>query len=166
MGGAVCLVIIFQCEDKTVPRTWKTGIDPTVNHIRTGPKNQIDFELNKGKGKFYPRGPTCEYNGKTVHCLSLCSKSGGITGEILVDILAYFDEIDLFPRVEGGSIPMLIVDGHQSCLHPKFIHYINNEGHEWSVCFGVSYATVLWQVGDASEQNRKFKTEWYRGKNI
>ena len=32
------------------------------------------------------------------------------------------------------------------------------------MCVGVPYATVLWQVGDASEQNRKFKIEWYRVK--
>lgn len=59
---------------------------------------------------------------------------------------------------------MLIVDGHQSRLDPKFIHYINDKDHEWKVCFGVPYATVLWQVGDASEQNGKFKIEWYRVK--
>ena len=30
----------------------------------------------------------------------------------------------------------------------------------------VSYATTLWQVGDASEQNGKFKVEWYREKQL
>ena len=32
------------------------------------------------------------------------------------------------------------------------------------MCFGVPYATTIWQVGDASELNGKFKVEWYREK--
>ena len=61
---------------------------------------------------------------------------------------------------------MLLVDGHQSRLDPKFINYINHNGHRWKVCLGVPYATTLWQVGDASEQNGKFKVEWYREKQL
>jgi len=37
---------------------------------------------------------------------------------------------------------MLIVDGHQSRLDPKFVAYINNKAHEWRVCLGVPYATL------------------------
>jgi hypothetical protein len=59
---------------------------------------------------------------------------------------------------------MLIVDGHQSRLDPAFVSYINDPAHEWRVCLGVPYATVLWQVGDASEQNGKFKIEWTKVK--
>ena len=59
---------------------------------------------------------------------------------------------------------MLIVDGHQSCLDPRFVTYINDKTHEWRVYLGVPYATVLWQVGDASEQNGKFKIEWTKVK--
>jgi hypothetical protein len=59
---------------------------------------------------------------------------------------------------------MLILDGHQSRLDPRFVSYINNKDHEWRVCLGVPYATVLWQVGDASEQNGKFKIEWTKVK--
>ena len=29
--------------------------------------------------------------------------------------------------------------------------------HQWCVCLGIPYGTALWQVGDSSEQNRKFK---------
>jgi hypothetical protein len=32
------------------------------------------------------------------------------------------------------------------------------------VCLGVPYATTLWQVGDASEQNGMVKLEWYHEK--
>ncbi len=58
----------------------------------------------------------------------------------------------------------MIVDGHQSRLDPKFVDYINNKKHPWKVCLGVPYATTLWQVGDASEQNGMAKMEWYREK--
>ena len=95
---------------------------------------EIDVEMNLGKGKYYPGGPTCTYNGKTVDCLTYISKSTGITGDILVDIMTYFNQIDLFPCIEGGPIPVLIVDGHQSCLDPKFVDYINNSNHWWKVC--------------------------------
>ena len=59
---------------------------------------------------------------------------------------------------------MMILDGHQIRLDPTFINYINDDGHPWKICLGVPYATVLWQVGDALEQNRKFKTKWYNAK--
>ena len=126
---------------------------------------EIDVEMNLGKGKYYPGGLTSTFNGKTVDCLTYVFQSIGITGDILVDILTYFDQIELFPRVEGGPIPVLIVDGHQSRLDPKFVDYINNKKHPWRVCHGILYATTLWQVGDASEQNGMVKLEWYREKS-
>ena len=42
-----------------------------------------------------------------------------------------------------------------------FVEYINDKNHTWKVCLGVPYATTLWQVGDASEQNGMVKLEWY-----
>ena len=116
--------------------------------------------MNVGKGKYYPGGPTCQYNGKTVDCLTFVLYSGGITGNILVKILTCFDAMELFPCYPEGPTPCLIVDGHQSHLDPKFVDYINTPGHKWKVCLGVPYATTLWQVGDASEQNGMVKSEW------
>ncbi len=125
---------------------------------------ELDLEVNFGEGKYYPGGLTCKYDGKVVDCLAYTSKNGGITGEILVEILTYFDSIDPFPPVPGGPNPILIVDGHQSRLAPVFVEYINNKNNTWKVCLGVPYATTLWQVGDASEQNGIVKLEWYREK--
>ena len=98
-------------------------------------------------------------------CLTYALESGGITDDILIEIQKYFDETDVFPWLPGGAIPVLIVDGHQSRLDPKFVEYINDDGHRWKVCLGVPYATTLWQVGDASEQNGMVKQEWYREKS-
>ena len=147
-----------------VPFTWRTGIDHTINPILTVDGKKIDFELNVSEGTYYPGGPKCRYNEKIVDCLTYVSESGGITGEILVEILKYFDDIDLFPCIARDPIPVLIVDGYQSRLDPKFVEYINDEVNQWKVCLGVPYATTLWQVGNASEQNGMVKLEWFREK--
>ena len=73
------------------------------------------------------------------------------------------DLCEVFPRAEG-VILVLLIDGHQSRLNPKFLTYINDQGHRWKVCLGVPYGTTLWQVGDSSEQNGTAKTEWYPAK--
>jgi hypothetical protein len=163
-GEAVCCAVIFQSKSRAVPATWRTGVDYSITPILSASGEEIDVEMNVGKGKYYPGGPTCQYNGKTVDCLTFVSESGGITGDILVAILTYFDAMELFPRSPEGPTPCLIVDGHQSRLDPKFVDYINTHGHKWKVCLGVPYATTLWQVGDASEQNGMVKSEWYREK--
>ena len=59
---------------------------------------------------------------------------------------------------------MLILDGHETRLDPKFLTYINDVGHIWKVCLGVPYATNYWQVGDSAEQNGTYKVLWYRAK--
>jgi hypothetical protein len=149
-GKAVCCCIIFQGKGD-VPSTWRTGVDLIVTPILTEDGKELNLEVNFGEGKFYPE----------VDCLAYTSESGGITGEILVEILTYFDSIDLFLRVPGGPIPMLIVNGHQSHLAPVLVEYINDKNNTWKVCLGIPYATTLCQVGDASEQNGMVKLEWY-----
>ena len=133
--------------------TWKSGIDITVENPICNEKGEINLELNIGESKHYPEGPKCKYREKEVDCLTFTSESGGITGVIPVKILEYFNALQLFDRYLGGPVPMLIADGHQSRLDPRFVSYINNKDHEWRVCLGVPYATVVWQVGNASEQN-------------
>ena len=147
-----------------MPLLWKNEVDVHIDNPVTNEWHEIDFSSNAGKGKYHPGAPTCTYKGKEVDCLTFASESGGITGDILINILSYFDSINLFPRHPGGPIPMVAVDCHQRCLDPGFVKYINESHHKWKVCFGVPYATIIWQVGDASEQNGKFKTEWYRVK--
>jgi hypothetical protein len=101
-GEAVCCAIIFQSKQDGVPATWTTGIDHSVQPILSADENEIELEGNFGEGKYYPGGPKCKFNGKVVDCLTFSSESGGISGDILVDILKYFDQIDLFPRVMVG----------------------------------------------------------------
>ena len=60
-----------------------------------------------------------QINGKDVDCLAFAMESGGIT--VLVDILTNFNLIDLFPRVVGIQIPVLVAIGHQSQLDLVFL---------------------------------------------
>ena len=47
--------------------------------------------------KYYPGRPSCKYNGTTVECCSFVSESGGITADILVNVLKHFDRNNIFP---------------------------------------------------------------------
>jgi hypothetical protein len=38
-----------------------------------------------------------------------------------------------------------------------FLQYVNDENHKWFCCFGIPYATHVWQVGDTSALNGAFK---------
>ena len=79
---AVCCTLIFQRKSQAVPAPWCTGIDYSITPILSANGEEIDVEMNVGKGKYYPGGLSCQYNGKTVDCLIFVLKSGGITGDI------------------------------------------------------------------------------------
>jgi len=157
---AICCIIIFQSKQEGVPATLTTGVENSVQPVLSEDGKEIVLEFNFGEGKHYSGGPKC----KNVHCLTFASERGGITRKILVKVLEYFDGIDVFPLINDGPIPMLIVNSHQSRLHPQFVDYINDNGHKWKVCLGVPYASTLWQVGDASEQNGFVESEQYHEK--
>jgi hypothetical protein len=156
-GDPVLCVIIFASEKELISGNWATGIDPTVSPILDEDGEIMLTEDNFGEGKFYPSGPTCLFRGKRVPYLPLVSPSGGITSDLLVEILEHMDELQIFERKPGGPTPMIILDGHESRLGLPFLHYINNEDHKWFVSLGVPYATSYWQVGDSAEQNGMFK---------
>ena len=122
----------------------------------------LDERNFHGLGKVMPGGPTCHYNN-TIPCRVYVSESGGITAKILIDLLKTMDGLNIFP-CDQGIQPVLIVDGHKTRLHYKFLQYINQPEHKWHVCLGVPYATSYWQVGDSHEQNGNFKSNWYRAK--
>ena len=67
------------------------------------------------------------------------------------------DSFDLFPRVTGGPLNFLLIDGHVSRLQLTFLRYMNHPDHPWIVCLGLPNGTELWQVGYAAEQNGFWK---------
>ena len=100
----------------------------------------------------------CSYKGIEVPALIAFSESGGISGEILTNIFRHLDNLDIYKADrDDGLIPFVLLDGHQSRFDLEFLKYINGEDHRWNVTLGVPYGTALWQVGDSSEQNGKFK---------
>ncbi len=137
---------------------WILGFDPFVEWI--GGEN--DLHENMGEGKAYPMGPDCTFNGKKIPCFCCCSKSGSITGKLLVRMLQAMDELYVFDRSTGLS-PFLLLDGHGSPFELEFLEY-NTPEHKWNCCIGLPYGTLYWQVRDSSEQNGCFKMAFARAK--
>jgi hypothetical protein len=158
-GDPVLCVVIFASEKKDgVVANWSEGIDITVEPVKDEHGEIVLGDENFGEGKYFPSGPTCNFRGKQIAYLPLASPSGGITGDLLVEILKWLDSNKVFERVDGGPEPFLVLDGHESRLSPVFIDYITNPEHVWHVNLGIPHATSYWQVGDSSEQNGYFKT--------
>lgn len=98
-------------------------------------------------------------------CMIRYSPGGGITPDILTDILRTVDTIGIYERErQDGITPFLLVDGHKSRFSPTFLKYITNPQHKWKVCIGVPYGTSLWQVGDSPQQNGRYKSGLTRKK--
>jgi hypothetical protein len=100
-------------------------------------------------------GPCCIYNGKEVPCFYSTAPKASITSILLDDMLKFMDDTGIF----GCNVakPFLLFDGYGSRMMLPFLKYINDPEHEWVCCIGVSYATDIWQVGDASGLNGSFK---------
>jgi hypothetical protein len=104
----------------------------------------------------YPCGPTCIYEGKTIPCMVAFNPGEGITATILTDIFWTLDNLNIFSCKNGIKL-FAPLDGHSTRFDLKFLEYINDEKHKWSVCIGIPYGTSLWQVGDSAYQNSQFK---------
>ena len=143
------------------------GVDPFIDEEKIiGKLEDNDYIINNtGKGKLFPTGPECTYNGKTIPCMSRWGKNGSMTGEILKEVVETLDTYNLFDRT-GGKRPFFLLDGHNSRLSETFVQYISDIEHEWCVCFGVPYGTSLWQVGDSKQQNGSYKMGMTKYKDI
>lgn len=157
-GEPVMCVVIFQGARSELPLHTSQGIDIFA-----------DCNDNFGKGHFIPGGPECVFRGKTVPCYTTASPHGGITGEILMDLLKFMDGLELFPRTKNGPKPVLLLDGnnsHNSQFSLAFLQYINNLNTQWFVTVGLPYGTHVWQVGDSSEHNSSFNNAFYEARDI
>ena len=86
-------------------------------YIKTANRNKHSEIIQREiivQGKYHPGGPTCTFNGTNIDCLTFSSKSGGITVEILVNILKYFDRKEILSQIPGSPISFLLVDGHNT----------------------------------------------------
>ena len=83
------------------------------------------FLMDIGSGKYYPCGNSCTYKGKTVPCLVEFSEGGGISGNILMNVLSKLDDLKLYDNDRKNVIiPALLVDGHGICFELGFLNYI------------------------------------------
>ena len=114
---------------------------------------EVSIANHFGEGKAFPGGPVCEFKGKKIPTLVQWSEHGGITGEILTNVLKKLDCCGVIDRTDASVKPFLLVDAHGSRLSLQFLSYINDDKHKWSVCIGVPYGTHLWQVADAEQLN-------------
>jgi hypothetical protein len=102
-------------------------------------------------------GPTCFFQGKTIPCFFGTSLKASITTTLLTEMLKYLDRLGIYNR--DVCHPFLLLDGHHSRMMLPFLEYINDPKTKWFTCFGVPYATHIWQVNDASGLNGAFKIE-------
>mmetsp|Transcript_25354 Transcript_25354/g.42135 ORF Transcript_25354/g.42135 Transcript_25354/m.42135 type:complete len:173 (+) Transcript_25354:316-834(+) len=151
-GECVMVSIIFAGQELTAEQ--QLGIDIQCT---TKAGDNFSMRSNHGPGKRHPGGPTCIFRGKEVPAFVCCTTKGGISSELLMQMLKRMDNLDLFPRVPDGPLPFLLLDGHGSRLQLPFLKYINDPSHIWKVCLGLPNGTALWQVGDSAEQNGSWK---------
>jgi len=150
-GEAVMCAVIFKSEQgiSEIPVSWKLGIDITI-------QNADDT------AKVMSGGPTCTFQGKQIPCFYGTSPKASITTELLTEMLKYLDKLGVYDR--SVCKPFLLLDGHHSRMMLPFLDYINQPATKWCTCFGVPYATHIWQVNDASSLNGKFKIELTKAK--
>jgi hypothetical protein len=84
------------------------------------------------------------------------------TSQLLADMLKYIDEIGVYDQTVAQ--PFLLLDRHHIRMMLPYLQYINDPSHKWYSCFGVPYATHIWQVADASSLNGAYKIELVKAK--
>ena len=91
----------------------ETGIDMFVDEVSA--EGDYDyFKANSGKGKRFPGGPTCRFQGKDIPCFTRWSPKGSMTSTILREIVEELDARNV-PYREGEDVmPFLLLDGHGS----------------------------------------------------
>jgi hypothetical protein len=109
---------------------------------------------------FNTGAPTCTFRGKEIPALVAMTKKGSMTSEILAKVPDRLDELDVFPRTEGGPLPFCLFDAHDSRLQVPFLEKVNKKMFGkpmWKVCIGLPNGTSKWQLGDSKEQNGSWK---------
>jgi hypothetical protein len=113
-GEAVMVVVIIEKESEL---TWSEmhgfdieadwiGDDSFYNDIKNSDDSaaalkialnssifpQVLLKMNTGPGRVFPGGPVCSFQGKSIPSIGRRSSSGGITPEILVEVLQHYEK--------------------------------------------------------------------------
>ena len=108
-------------------------------------RHEIDYEETLAGWKNNLWWPCWIYNSniKEVTWHTFVLESDGITGDILLKTLEFFDVMYLFSSHKGHMTLLWI----------------------WKVFLQLPHTTSLWLVGDASEQSGNITSDWYWKKN-
>jgi hypothetical protein len=149
-GEAVMCAIIFKSDlpVSEIPVSWKLGLDITCNA--------------DDPSKMLAGGPMCTYLGKQIPCFFGTSPKASITSILLIDILAFLDSLGVYDCSIANLF--LLLGGHHSRMMLPLLKHVTDPSHRWHCCFGVPYATHIWQVGDASAINGSFKINLTKAK--
>jgi hypothetical protein len=77
-------------------------------------------------------------------------------------MLAFLDNLGVYDHLVANQFSLL--DGHHGRIMLPFLKYVNDPSYKWHCCFGVPYATHIWQVGNASAINGSFKINLTKAK--
>jgi hypothetical protein len=122
----MCAIIKSEKELAKLPLGVKLGIDVTKT-METGEITSLSsiLEANNHKDGAMNGGPVCRSNGVEIPCFICCTKKASITSELLVEMLKTIDEHKIFD-LSDGSLPFMLLDGHQSRTCLPFLDYINS----------------------------------------
>jgi len=149
-GEALMCAIIIKSDlpVSEIPVSWKSGLDITCTA--------------DDHSKVLAGGPTCTYLGKRIPCFFGTSPKASVTSILLRDMLAFLDSLGVYDHSIAN--PFLLLDGHHSRMMLPFLKCVTDPSHRWHCCFGMPYATHIWQVGDASAINGSFKIHLTKAK--
>ena len=111
-GSPILCVLIIQGVQKDL--AIETGIDISVNPEGNPEEGDTYFFKNTGAGKYFPGPPVSKFCWKTIPPLVRWNKSAIITSEILVEMLATLDILNVIPRDDKNVKPFLLIDGNKS----------------------------------------------------
>ena len=152
-GVPIMCAIILTRDDVDDDDGIKINVVTGIDVLSQKPIDMDNLQDSFDEGGVFSGGPKCNFHGKEIPCYVTTSKKGGMNSKILTALFKYMDDLELFPRIDGGPIPFVLIDGHGSRFGLEFLTYINDPKHKWCVCLGLPYGTHKWQVADSEEQN-------------
>ena len=162
-GHPVCCVVIM--EGKRLAPEDLTGEDIMASNDVDDVASWLD-KTNHGPGKRFPGGPTCEFRGKVIPAFVTFSDSGGVTSQILKDVLKHIDKCGVYRRGDTDNFePTIQLDGHHTRFGLDFVEYCRRPENKWNVSIGCPESTHLWQIQDSSEMNGQNKLWTYHYKD-
>ncbi len=127
-----CLYCVLIIQGVNRDLSVETGINITIDSVGKSEEGDTYFFNNSGAEKYFPGPPVCKFRGKIIPALVRWNESATITSDILVEMLATLDVLQVIPR-DDNIKPFLLIDRHKSRLETPFLEYINTPTDHWVV---------------------------------